>query len=112
MKTNESKFQKFNVALLRQGYTAWMLLRKCAQRRPRRGDVRPNAVPAEPPAPRLNPLDRITEHLRRLGLGQQVHVRFEAAGGDFVLEDADGFVHAKDYDEAAVLIERIWLYEP
>ena len=112
MKSNESKFQKCHAALLRQGHTAWMLLRKCVHRHSRGGDVRPNAVSEEPPATRLNPLDRITEHLRRLGLGQQVRVRFEAAGGDFVLEDGDGFVHAKDYDEAVVLIERIWLYQP
>ena len=111
MKSNESKFQKCHAALLRQGHTAWMLLRNCG-RRPVGGDVISNAVPEEPPVLHLNPLDRIMEHLRRHGLGQQVHVRVEAAGGDFVLEDADGFVHAKDYAEAVVLIERIWLYQP
>ena len=87
-------------------------MRKSIHRRPDGGAVKLNAVPEEPPAPRLNPLDRITEHLRRCGLGHQVHVRFEAADGDFVLEDADGCVHAKDYAAAVVLIERIWLYQP
>jgi len=111
MKSNESLLQKCHAALLRHSHTVWMLLRKSTHRPQRCDNVRPNAVPAEPPAPRLNPLDRITQHLRRLGL-DQVHVRYEAAGGDFVLEDADGCVHAKNYDEAAALIERIWLYEP
>jgi hypothetical protein len=112
MKSNESKFQKCRAALLRQGYAAWMLLRKCVLRHSRSGEVRPNTVPEEPSAPSLNSLDRITEHLRHHGLGQQVHVRFEANGGGFVLEDADGVVHAKDYGEAVVRIERIWLYQP
>ncbi len=112
MKSNENKFQKCHAALLRTSHTAWMLLRKCAHRKPHHDNVQPNTVPQESPAPCLNPIDHITEHLRRLGLGQQVHVRFEAAGGDFVLEDADGFVHAKDYNEAVVMIERIWLYQP
>ena len=112
MKTNESKLQKFHAALLRRCHAAWMPLHNWLYRQPRSDDVKPNATPTEPPTPRLNPLERITEHLRRLGLGQQVHVRFEAGGGDFVLEDADGFVHAKDYAEAVVLIERIWLYQP
>ena len=104
MKSNESKFPKCQAA--------WLLLKNCVHHRPLGGAVRPNGTPVEPPVLRLSPLDRITEHLRRLGLGQQVHVRFETAGGDFVLEDADGFVHAKDYDEAVRLIERIWLYQP
>jgi hypothetical protein len=75
-------------------------------------DVQPRVILAEPSPSRLSPLDRITEYLRRRGLGQQVRVRYEAAGRDFVLEDADGSVHAKDYDDAVVLIERIWLYQP
>ena len=110
MKSNESMLQKCHAALLRHSHSVWMLLRNCIPH-PHRDDVRPNAAPTAPPLPRLNPLDRITQHLRRLGL-DQVHVRFETAGGDFVLEDADGCIHAKNYDEAAVLIERIWLYEP
>jgi hypothetical protein len=65
-----------------------------------------------PPGQRLSPLERITEHLQNLGLGQQVHVRYDETNSDFVLEDADGSVHAKDYDKAVVIIERIWLYEP
>ena len=112
MKSNESKFQKCHAALLRQGHTAWMLLRKCVLHHSRSGEVRPNTVPEESPAPSLNPLDRVTEHLRHHGLGQQVHVRFEADSRGFILEDADGFVHAKDYAEAVVRIERIWLYQP
>jgi hypothetical protein len=64
------------------------------------------------PAARLSPLERIAEYLRRRGLGQQVQVRYEATGRDYVLEDADGSVHARDYDEAVVLIDRIWLYQP
>jgi len=111
MKSNENKFQKCFGTLLRQGHAVWMLLGKCFRCHPRRDDVLPDAVPQEPPAPRLSPLDRITEHLRGLGLGQQVRVRFEPASEDFVLEDADGFVHAKDYDEAVVVIKRIWLYQ-
>jgi hypothetical protein len=112
MKSYKNRFQKCHAALLRQGHTAWMLLRKCFHRRSRSGEARPNTVPDKQPAPCLNPLDRITEHLRHHGLGQQVHARFEATSRDFVLEDADGFVHAKDYAEAVVRIERIWLYRP
>ena len=73
--------------------------------------VQPRVILTEPSSPRLSPLERITEHLRRRGLGQQVRVRYETAGRDFVLEDADGCVHAKDYDDAVALIERIWLYQ-
>lgn len=102
MKNNENKFQKY--------HAVWMFLRKCLRCHPCAGNVQPNVVSEEPPAPGLSPLDRITEHLHRLGLGQQVHVRYEATGGDFILEDADGLVHAKDYDEAVTRIERIWLY--
>jgi hypothetical protein len=110
MKTNESRFQKCHAALLRHGHAAWRLLRNCG-RRPVGADVLSNAVPEEPPVRRLNSLDRITEHLRHHGLGQQVRVRFEDASGDFVLEDDDGYVHAKDFDKAVVMIERIWLYQ-
>jgi hypothetical protein len=112
MKTNETKFQKCHAALLRHGHTVWRLMRPSVHPQPRGGDARPSVVPAKPPVLRLNPLERITEHLHRCGLGQQVRVRFEAAGGDFVLEDEDGFVHARDFDEAVVLIEQIWLYQP
>jgi hypothetical protein len=112
MKTNESKFQKCHAALLRHGHTAWMFLRNCGRRHPIGDDVLSNEVREEPSVQRLNPLDRIREHLRRHGLGQQVHVRIDEAGGGFVLEDDDGLVHAKDYDKAVVMIERIWLYQP
>jgi hypothetical protein len=112
MKTDESKFQKYHVALLRHGHRAWMIFKKCVHCHPRGGNVKLNAVPEVPSAPCLNTLDRITEHLRGLGLGKQVRVRFEDVHGYFVLEDADGFVHAKDYLEAVVVIERIWLYQP
>ena|ERR1700693_5499391 len=112
LKHNESKFQKYHAALLRHGHTAWTLLRECILGRPIGGDVPSDAVPEEPSVLRLSPLDRIREHLHDLGLGQRVHVRYEAAGGDFVLEDADGFIHARDYDDAVKLIERIWLYQP
>ena len=112
MKATESKWQKCNAALLRYAHTTWQFLRYGQRRGPDDNAVQPDAIAAEPAAPRLNSLERITEYLRRRGLGQQVRVRFEAAGPDFVLEDADGFVHAKDYDEAVMLIERIWLYQP
>ena len=105
-------FQKCHAALLRQGQTIRRFVRKSVHRHTRAGNRRPATVPAEPPVLRLNPLERITEYLRHQGLGQQVHVRSEAAGGGFVLEDADGFVHVRDYAEAVVLIERIWLYQP
>jgi hypothetical protein len=72
----------------------------------------PYAVLEAPPTPHLSPLERITQHLHVLGLGQQVHVHYDEAGRDYVLEDADGSVHAKDYDKAVVIIERIWLYQP
>ena len=104
MKSNASKFQKCHAALLR--------LRNCFHRQPASPGVPPTVILEAPPAIPLNPLERITEHLRRLGLGQQVHVRFEAAAGDYILEDADGFLHAKDYDAAVALIERTWLYQP
>jgi hypothetical protein len=112
MKTDESKFQKCHVALLRHGRRVWVLFKKRVHSHPRGGDVKPNAVPEVPSAPSTNTLDRIAEHLRGLGLGKQVRVRFEDANGYFVLEDADGFVHARDYLEAVVVIERIWLYQP
>ena len=111
MKLNGSKLQKCQTSLVRYAHTAGRFLRNFGRSRPAPRDVDPHAFADEPPAPRLNPLERITEHLRRLGLGQQVRVRFEAASRDFVLEDADGVVHAKDCDQAVVLIERIWLYE-
>ena len=111
MKTNETKFQKCHAALLRRGHTVWTFLKNCSGRHPLGGDVPSNAAPEEPSVRRLHPVDRIREHLRRHGLGQRVHVRFDEADGDFVLEDADGFVHAKDYDKAVVIIERIWLYQ-
>ena len=79
---------------------------------PRGGNVESTAVPEVPAAPCLNTLDRITEHLRGLRLGQQVRVHFKNASGYFVLEDADGLVRAKDYLEAIVAIKRIWLYQP
>lgn len=82
-------------------------------RRPLTGfDVAPDAVPEEPSLKHLSSLERITEHLRDHGLGQRVHARVDEAGGGFVLEDADGSVHAKDYNRAVVMIERIWLYQP
>ena len=86
--------------------------KQSSHRHSRTGAARPDAVPKEPAAARLNPLDRITEHLRHLGLGQSVSVHLEVAGTGFVLEDADGLVHAKDYDQAVTIIERIWLYQP
>jgi hypothetical protein len=89
-----------------------MLLRKSVHRLLTGGGTRPDAVPETPPAQRQSPLELITEHLHDLGLGQQVHVRYDETGRDFVLEDADGSVHAKDYDKAVVIIERIWLYQP
>ncbi len=89
-----------------------MLLRKFVHRLLTGSEARPYVVLEPPPAQRLSPLERITEHLQLLGLGQQVHVRFDEANRDFVLEDADGSVHAKDYDKAVVIIERIWLYQP
>jgi hypothetical protein len=86
---------------------------KNGNRRPLTGfDVPQDAVPEEPSVQRLTSLDRITEHLRDHGLSQQVQVRFDETGGDFVLEDADGSVHAEDYNRAVVMIERIWLYQP
>jgi hypothetical protein len=112
MKPNESKFQKYHAALLRHRQTAVMLLRECIHGHPIGDDVPSDAVPEELSELSLSPLERITEHLHDLGLGQQVHVRFDEAGRDFVLEDADGSVHAKDYDKAVVIIERIWLYQP
>ncbi len=69
-------------------------------------------VLVEPAKPLLGPLARIQEHLHLHGLGQQVHARQETVGDGFVLEDDDGFVHAKDYAAAVVMIERIWLYRP
>ena len=111
MKTKDSRFQKCHAALLRHGHTAWTFLRNFGRRQPISDDVPSSGAPEEPSVRRLNPLDRIREYLRRQGLGQQVHVRFDEAGGDFVLEDADGYVHAKDYDKAVVIIKRIWLYQ-
>ena len=96
MKNSESKFRQRLNALLRRDH--------------RDGD-KLNAVHEDSAAPRLTPLERISKHLRRLGLAQKVQVRFEATAGDFVLEDADGYVHAKDYDDAVAVIERIWLYQ-
>jgi len=112
MKTKETKLQKCLAGLLRLGRMIWMILGKSSPRHSRTGAARPDAVPKEPAAARLNPLDRITEHLRHLGLGQSVSVHLEVAGTGFVLEDADGLVHAKDYDQAVTIIERIWLYQP
>lgn len=110
MKTNQSRFQKCHTAILRHGHAAWMLVRNRVCRRLAGGGVTSNAVTEDAPVLCLNPLDRIKEHLCRLGLGQQVRVRFETASEDFVLEDDDGYVHAKDYAEAVLVIERIWLY--
>lgn len=112
MKTKETKLQKCLAGLLRLGRMVWLLLDKSFHRHPRTGAARPDAVLGEPAAARLNPLDRITEHLRHLGLGQRVSVHLGTVGTGFVLEDADGLVHAKDYDQAVAIIERIWLYQP
>lgn len=88
------------------------VLRRIGKPSPRPEAAKPDVAPAEPAVARLSPLDRITAHLRQLGLGQKVSVRLEAAGTGFVLEDADGLVHAKDYDQAVTIIERTWLYQP
>lgn len=111
MKTTDSMLQKCHASLRHLAHTVWMRLRRCVHSRPHGGTVQPDAVPREQGATPLNTLDRITEHLRHLELGQKVKVRPEIDGG-FVLEDADGFVHAKDYDQAVAVIERIWLYQP
>ena len=103
MKSNANLWWKCRAALVRR----WDRLTG----RPAVAELTPGGVADEAPTPRLNPLERITEYLRRRGLGQQVRVHFEATSRDFVLEDADGIVHAKDYDQAVVLIERIWLYQ-
>ena len=103
MKTNNSKFQKSQAAPPRHTQSLGTLFRKWFGRPQHDDDVRPSAVPDESPKWRLNPLERIRD---------LVQVRLETAGGDFILEDADGLVHAKDFDEAVMLIERMWLYRP
>ena len=112
MKINDRKSEKCRAARPGLGHLLGTLFRKWGGRPPSGSEVRPNAAAEESPKWRLNPLERIRDHLRHVGLGQQVRVRFETAGGDFILEDNDGLVHAKDYDEAVVVIERMWLYQP
>ncbi len=112
MMTQGSKFRKYRAALLRHCHAAWMYL-KGGDRPPLIGfDVRQDAVPEEPAVQRLTSLERITKHLHDHGLGRQVQVRIDETGGGFILEDADGIVHAQDYPKAVVMIERIWLYQP
>lgn len=112
MKSKISKFEMCCAALQLLGCVVWMLLRRCFARASRSDDVQREIFPEMSALPRLSPLDCIAEHLGRLGLGQQVRVRLEIAGEGFILEDNDGLVHAKDYNEALLLIDRIWLYMP
>lgn len=64
---------------------------------------------SDPSQPPVSPLVRIQEYLAEHGLSQKVQARCETDGG-FVLEDADGLVHAKNFGAAVAVIERIWLY--
>jgi len=105
MKINETKFQKCFAAFLRISHTAWMLLKNCIHRNSTNTQVIPTATSTQS----LSPLERITEYLRLHDLDQQVHVHFDADEDDFILEDDDGYVHAKDYKEAVLKIDRMWL---
>ena len=109
MKTKENKLHKCAAALVRQGHAVWKLLGKCVRRRPVGREVIRNDPPMVEPDPYMNPLDRIKEFLLHHALSHQVGVRFDDGAGDFVLEDADGLVHAKDYDKAVAVIQRTWL---
>lgn len=109
MKTEESKLHKRNGALLRLWHTLWKLLGKYIHRGTNGNEVIPNDLPKKQPDQHLNPLDQIKEYLLDHGLGRRVHVRFDDGAGDFVVEDDDGAVHAKDYDKAVAVIKRTWL---
>ena len=109
MKTNESKPHNCIVTLLRHGHKVWKLLGKCLHRRKVGGESEPTEALAEQPVRHSNPLDRIKEYLLAHQLSRRVGVRFDADAASFVLEDDDGFVHARDYDEAVALINRMWL---
>ena len=106
---HESKWQRCSAALLRQVHAVRTFLGKYGRGRLVGGEVMANDHPEEQPDPLLNPLDRIEEYLLHHRLSPRVRVRFANDTGDFVLEDADGFVHARDYDEAVATINRTWL---
>jgi hypothetical protein len=108
MKANESKLRRCSTALLRQSQAAWNRLRKLVRRQSVDAEVVANDLPKDQPDPVMNPLDRIEEYLLRHRLSPRVRVRFEIATGHFVLEDDDGAVHAKDYNEAVAMIKRTW----
>jgi hypothetical protein len=109
MKSNESKLRRCGAALLRQGHAAWTLLGKYVRRRPVGGEVMGNDLAEEQSDPPMSPLDRIEGYLHLHRLSPRVRVRFANDTGNFVLEDEDGVVHAKDYDEAVATIQRTWL---
>lgn len=109
MKTNDSYWQKCNAALLRCRHGAWRFIAKHVLRRPVDNEVAQDDLSDEQPHSTVNPLDRIKGYLLDHGLSRQVQVRFDDGANDFVLEDDDGVVHAKDYDKAVAVIERTWL---
>ena len=109
MKPNESKLHRCRAALLRQSHAAWKLLGKYLRRRSVGGEVMANDLPKDQSDPPMNPLDRIEEYLRHHRLSPRVRVRFANDTGNLVLEDEDGLLHAKDYDEAVARIKRTWL---
>jgi hypothetical protein len=109
LKTNDNKSPHPGAGWWRRGYTAWAQWRGGGRARPVADSAQPPADQGELAPPRASALECIQEHLRGHGLGQQVHVRPEPAGEGFVLEDADGLVHARDYPAAVAVIQQIWL---
>jgi len=95
--------------VIRQARNVWKFLTRLVRRRSDGSEAASNAIPDDQPDQNLNPLDRIKGYLLDHGLSRKVRVRFDNESDNYILEDDDGRVYAKDYDKAVVSIQRTWL---